>query len=299
MRSYLLAASLLVLALVSFAPGAGGQQPAVAQNSDLAEAGRKLANPLSDVWALFTRFTLDFADGNATATVPKVGGAMLFQPILPLPLYGSGEHKWNLITRPTIPVLFSEPIPTGATTFDHKGGLGDIELPMVIAPPTGNLILGAGPAFLFPTSTDAAFGRRQWGMGPSAVLGYRTEKAVFGAFAQYYLGTGWHEQREPGEHAASYMNLLYFAAIDLPDAWEFGFSPTITYDRRAASGNAWNVPVGVMVSKTARVGMLPTKFSAGVEYSVVSQNAFGDRARLVLEVTPVIPALLRRSLLGH
>jgi hypothetical protein len=216
-----------------------------------------------------------------------------------LPLYGSGEHKWNLITRPTIPVLFSEPIPTGATTFSHKGGLGDIELPMVIAPPTGNLIFGAGPAFLFPTSTDDAFGRRQWGMGPAAVLGYRTEKAVFGVFGQYYLGTGWNGHREPGELSASYMNLLYFAAVDLPDAWQVGFSPTITYDHRASSGNAWNVPVGLTVSKTTLVGKLPTKLSLGVEYSVVSQDAYGNRAKLVLEVTPVIPALIRQAILGH
>jgi hypothetical protein len=297
MRSYLFAASLL--ALVSFAPGAGGQQPAAAPGSDLAEAGRKLSNPLSDVWALFSRFTVDFADGNATSTNQKVGGAMLFQPILPLPLYGSGEHKWNLITRPTIPVLFSEPIPTGPSTFEHKGGLGDIELPFVIAPPTGRLILGAGPAFLFPTSTNDAFGRRQWGVGPAAVLGYRAEKATFGAFGQYYLGTGWHGQREPGEQSASYMNLLYFASLELPDAFEVGFSPTITYDERASAGNKWNVPVGLSVAKTTRVGMLPVKFNVGVEYSVVSQDAYGNRARLVLEVTPVIPALIHRPILGH
>jgi len=296
MRFYLFAASLLVL--VSFAARAGGQQPEAAQKN-LAEVGKRLSNPLSDVWALFARFTLNSSDGNATSTDPKVGGAMLFQPILPVPLYGNGEHKWNLITRPTIPVLFSEPIPTSPSSFAHKGGLGDIELPFVIAPPTGKLILGAGPAFLFPTSTDDAFGRGQWGMGPAAVLGYRTDKAVFGAFGQYYVGTGWHGDREPGEQDASYMNLLYFASLDLPDAWQVGFSPTITYDRRASSGNQWNVPVGLMVSKTTRVGMLPIKFSLGGEYSVVSQDAYGERGKLVLEVTPVIPALIHRPILGR
>ena len=295
MRFYLLGAS--VLALVSFASGAGGQQPDAAQKN-LAEVGRRLSNPLSDVWALFARFSLNSSDGNATSTDPKVGGAMLFQPILPVPLYGNGEHKWNLITRPTIPVLFSQPIPKSSSTFAHKGGLGDIELPFVIAPPTGKLILGVGPAFLFPTSTDDAFGRSQWGMGPAAVLGYRTEKAIFGAFGQYYFGTGWHGDRELGEQDASYMNLLYFASLDLGNAWQVGFSPTITYDHRAPSGNRWNVPVGLMASKTTRVGILPVKFSLGGEYAVVSQDAYGERAKLVLEVTPVIPALIHRSILG-
>jgi hypothetical protein len=200
-----------LLAFVSFAPMAGGQEPTAASESDLAETAAKLSNPLSDVWALFSRFDLHFADGDVNSGDSKIGSRMLFQPILPVPLYGEGANKWNLIMRPTIPVLFSEPVPTGLDTFDRKEGLGDIQLPTVIAPPTGNWILGAGPAFLFPAATDDAFGRRQWGVGPAAVVGYRTERATFGALAQYYFGVGSRGTREPGVPDASYMNLLYFA----------------------------------------------------------------------------------------
>jgi hypothetical protein len=223
---------------------------------------------------------------------------MIFQPIMPFPLYGAGANRWNLITRPTIPVFFSASVPTGLNTLDRKAGLGDIQLPTVIAPPTGSWILGAGPAFLFPTSTDDAFGRDQWGIGPAAVVGYRSERAIVGAFGQYYFGTGWHGEQQPGEHDASYMNLLYFAFYNLKDAWQFGFSPTITYDHRASSGNQWSVPVGLAVAKTTRLGKLPVKFTFGVEYSIVSQDVYGEQARLVLEVIPVIPALVRRPFLG-
>jgi hypothetical protein len=169
---------------------------------------------------------------------------------------------------------------------------------MVISPPTGKLLLGAGPAFLFPTATDDAFGRNQWGAGPALVVGYMTEKATFVVFGQYYWGTGWQGDREPGERDASYLNLLYLMYVNLPNAWQFGFSPTITYDHRASSGNKWNVPVGLMVTKTTLVGKMPVKFQFGVEYSVVSQDAYGEQAKLVLEVIPVIPALVRRSILG-
>jgi len=215
-RSYFAVASLL--AFVSSATVAGGQQPGAASESDVAETGRRLSNPVSDVWALFARFELNFADGDVNSGDAKIGGRMIFQPILPVPLYGEGANKWNYITRPTIPVLFSQPIPTGLNTFDRKAGLGDIQLPTVIAPPTGNLILGAGPAFLFPTSTDDAFGRNQWGIGPTVVLGYRTERGIIGALGQYYFGTGWQGEREPSERNASYMNLLYFAFVNLKDA---------------------------------------------------------------------------------
>jgi hypothetical protein len=277
---------------------AAGQEPTGGTASDAAETGKKLSNPVSDVWALFTRFGVNFADGDVNSGHSRVGGSMLFQPILPVPLYGKGANRWNLITRPTLPVLFSQPIPTAPNTFDHTGGLGDLELPMVIAPPAGNWLLGAGPAFLFPTATDDAFGRQQWGLGPALVVGYRTEAATFGVFGQYYLGIGSTSDRTPGVGDASYLNLLYFLSVNLPNAWQFGFDPTITYDARATSGNRWNVPVGLMVTKTTLLGKMPVKFNFGIEYSVVSQDAYGQRAQLVLEVIPVIPALIRHALLG-
>ena len=78
MRSYLGAASLL--AFVSFEPVTGAQEPRAASESDLAETARRLSNPLSDVWALFARFDLDFADGEVNLGDPKIGSKMIFQP---------------------------------------------------------------------------------------------------------------------------------------------------------------------------------------------------------------------------
>jgi hypothetical protein len=294
MRSHLVAVSLL--AWMSFAAAVGGQEPQA--GSALAETGKRLSNPVSDVWAMFARFELGFADGNVNLGDSKTGAMMIFQPILPVPLYGHGAKRWNLITRPTIPILFSEAVPTGLNSFDRKGGLGDIQLPMVLAPPTGNWIVGAGPAFLFPTATDDDFGRDQWGIGPAAVVGYRSKAAIFGVFGQYYFGVGTHGDREPGEQDASFLQLLYFAWVNLPNAWQFGMNPTITYDARATTDNKWNVPVSLLVAKTTRMGKLPVKFQFGVEYSVVSQQTYGDQARLVLEVIPVMPALIRRPILG-
>ena len=115
MRAGLGAASLL--AVVWFAPVASAQEPQGASGSDVAETGKKLSNPLSDVWALFTRFDANFADGDVNQGDAKVGGSMLFQPILPVPLHGTGANRWNLIARPTIPVLFSQPVPTGLNTL--------------------------------------------------------------------------------------------------------------------------------------------------------------------------------------
>jgi len=287
-----------LVAFASFAPAALAQKPEAAAEGDVAETGKKLSNPISDVWALFTHVDLNFADGDINTGDSRVGSKLIFQPILPIPLHGTAANRWKLITRPTIPVVFSAPVPMGLNSFNHTGGLGDLQVPTLVSPPAGNWILGAGPAFLLPTATDHAFGRQQWGIGPAAVVGYRSKATIFGAFGQYYWGVGSTGGRDPGAPDASYMHLLYFMYVNLPNAWQFGFDPTITYDARATSGNKWNVPVGLLVTKTTRFGAMPVKFQFGVEYSVVSQDIYGQRSQLVLDVIPVIPGLIRSPILG-
>jgi hypothetical protein len=270
---------------------------AVPEANDVSETGKKLSNPLGDVWALFTEFDLSSSDGSLNPGHQQTGGRMTFQPILPIPLYGTGENEWKLITRPTIPFLFRQPIPEGSNSVNQKAGIGDIQLPLIISPPVKNWILGAGPTLLFPSATDSAFGRHQWGAGPAVVVGHYSEKVTMGVFPQYFFGVksqGFNNNLPK----ASYMNLLYFMYYNMPNGWQVGFSPIATWDRRASAGNRWNVPVGMGVSKTARVGGMIAKFELGFEYSVVSENAFGQRAMIKLNVIPVIPSLIRRPLLG-
>jgi hypothetical protein len=217
---------------------------------------------------------------------------------MPIPLYGKGANEWKLITRPTIPILFSQPIPKGIDDYEHNGGLGDIQLPMLLAPPTGHWIAGAGPTWLLPASTDDAFGRQQWGVGPTAIFGYANKQFTAALWPQYYFGIGDRSDRHDPPGDASYMNLLYVLVFNLPDAWQVGMNPTISYDDRASSGNRWNVPVGGFVAKMTQIGGIPVKFQLGVEYSVVSQDDFGQSAQIKLNVIPVIPALLQNPIFG-
>jgi hypothetical protein len=292
----------LLLAFVFFATAAHAQEAGVQpgggvaepKSGDVSETGKKLANPLSNVWALFTEFDFNFSDGKLNPGHQQAGRRMIFQPILPIPLFGSEEKEWKLITRPTIPFLFSQPIPGDGRAVDRKGGLGDIQLPLIISPPVKNWILGAGPTLLFPSATEKPFGRHQWGAGPGVVVGHYSEKVTMGVFPQYFFGV---KSQGHGTLAhASYMNLLYFMYYNLPNAWQIGFSPIITYDRRATAGNRWNVPIGIGISKTARIGGLISKFELGFEYSVVTEDAYGQRAMVKLNITPVIPSMIRKPL---
>jgi len=121
--------------------GDNGQAYSHPEHGSLDEIGAKLSNPVSDVWAMFTEFDLYFSDGDVNTGASQIGGRMILQPIMPFPLYGKGENAWKLITRPTIPVLFSQPVPKGFDEFTNLGGLGDITLPLLVAPPAENWIL--------------------------------------------------------------------------------------------------------------------------------------------------------------
>jgi hypothetical protein len=266
--------------------------------ASLSEIGKKLANPVSDVWALFTEFDLSFSNGDVNRGDAKVGGRMLFQPVMPFPLYGKGKDEWKLITRPAIPVLFSEPVPKGLDEYNNLGGLGDIVLPMLLNPPAGSWILGLGPTWLFPSGTRDAFGKQQWGVGPAGVVGYATKEWIAFVFPQYVWGIG-NAGRDKNTPDASYLNMIYTFFYNLPNAWQVGTNPTVSYDQAAPSGNKWNFPLGLTVSKTTKVGDVPVKFQLGLEYSVVSPDAFGQVAQIKLNIIPVIPSLVKEPIFGN
>jgi hypothetical protein len=199
--------------------------------------------------------------------------------------------------RPTIPILFGNPVPDGVNEFDHQTGLGDILLPLPIVVPAGHWLVGFGPSFTFPTSTQKAFGRQQWAFGPTGLFGYKTKDWVAGVFPQYYFGIG-SRGDQGSKPNASYMDLEYFFFYNLPDAYQIGFNPTVTYDQKASRGNQWNVPIGLVGTKTTAIGGRPWKFQLGIEYSVLSQDDFGQRAQFKVNIIPVISPLIGKAIFG-
>lgn len=272
------------------------------KHGTLGQIGAKLADPTSNVWALqFNIQAPTFFDGDENTGNPKVGGNVIFQPVLPFPLYGTGENQWKMITRPIIPIIFSQPIPQSFNKFNDIGGLGDIELPLLLNPPEsmiGHWIFGAGPVFEFPTSTNDSLGAQQYSVGPAVVVGYKTKSFTTALFPNYFFGVGSRSDRKATTPTTSKLSLLYAFTYNLPQAWQIGFNPTISYNDNASSGNKWDVPVGPFVSKVIKLGRLPIKIQGGLEYSVVSPDGFGKRANFRFVVTPVIPGLVKNPIFG-
>ena len=262
----------------------------------LAEIGARLANPLGGIWSIFTQNDLFFSNGNINTGGELAGVRVVFEPILPIPLYGRGEKQWMFITRPKIPLLISQPVPLGFDRFTHVGGLSNTQLPLVVKPPLGRFQFALGPTFRLPTATRHEFGLHQWGVGPAVVLGYFTVPLSFGIFPSYHWGfTGRKDQTEPRE---SLGEMLYWFNYNLPDDWTIGSGRTINYDHNVARRNRWNAPLGPQVGKTTKLGKMKINFRLGAYYSVAREDEFGQRWLITLNVIPVIPSLVTRPLLG-
>jgi hypothetical protein len=101
-------------------------------HGNLGETGAKLSNPVSDIWALFTEFDLNFNNGNANQGDDKIGSLMNFQPILPIPVFGKGEDRWQLLVRPAVPIQFAAPRPDPVNNTNYDAGLADILFPALL-----------------------------------------------------------------------------------------------------------------------------------------------------------------------
>ncbi|MBW2447247.1 MAG: hypothetical protein JRG83_15120 [Deltaproteobacteria bacterium] len=285
----------ILAATLTLAPVVGHAQ----EGDDVAELGAKLANPLSDVWALFTEFDFIWNGGRLEdGDIDRPTYSAAFQPILPISL----TDDYRLIARPTVPIVWSAPVPGPGTTgvdFDRNTGLGDTTLLLLAArkepyPLFGGGVMAAlGTSLYFPTATDDDLGAKQWGMGPAAALVWKNELVTVGFSPKYFWEYASEDTRRPDLNQGE---ILYFFFLNLPNAWQIGFAPKITYDHRAEPHNKWNLPVGVTVAKTTKVASQAVKFQLGLEYSVVSQDDFGKRLLLKFNVIPVIAPLIKGNI---
>jgi hypothetical protein len=134
-------------------------------------------------------------------------------------------------------------------------------------------------------------------MGPAVALGYKAEKSTSVVFLNYFWKIGEAGQSSNTEDLNQGF-LLYSFTYNLPQAWQVGFNPNITYNHQAGSGDKWNVPIGLFIGKTVKFNNKPVNIKAGFEYSVVSQDTFGKRAMFRLQVTPIIPGLIKDPIFG-
>ncbi len=283
--------------------GEGGSSPSgerTLADLDPKEASQQSANPVGEFAYIFTQFANVFSDGDARGgNDTKHSGQIVFQPIIPIPVYGAEENEWRIVTRPTIGLNISQPVPQTNET-NRKTGLTDTLIPLPLALPdkiAGRWLLALGPDFALPTATHNAFGTQQWAAGVTGVFGYIGENWMAGAYPQFYWRIA-DAGRNNDVKKARFGNMFYWFWYNLSPTLQVGWSPTIQFNDQAKNDDKWNVPVGLYVAKLAKVGPSIIRFEVGCDYSVVHEDTFGERARCKINVIPVVPRPIRKALFG-
>src|SRR6516162_1071037 len=260
---------------------------AVTESSDegksASELNRQLTNPVSSLWSIANQFN-NFELNNG-----HWSNNWNFQPVLPLSL----TKDWNLITRPVMPFYNIVPHPTVSGEWERDAGLGDLALVELLSPAnSGNWVLGAGPTAIFPTATSPFTGQRKWQLGPTVVVGYLTKQYFIGVFPQQWWSIG----GEHGRPDTNQMNLQPIATIFFGEGWSFGYSGNILADWTAPSPDVWTVPIGLGLGKVVKFGRLPVKFTLAVQYMPVHPREFGQEWNVQVQITPVLPKLIKGTL---
>jgi len=93
-------------------------------------------------------------------------------------------------------------------------------------------------------------------------------------------------EHEPDQHPAD-------REFVFDGGWNVGYSGNILADWEAPTNNRWTVPIGLGVGKVVKFGRLPVKISLAGQYMVTQPGPVGQRWNIQLQVTPVLPKLIK------
>jgi len=225
---------------------------------DATSLAKAAQNPVASMISLPLQFNMNFDTGpeDDLQTVLNV------QPVVPFSL---GEN-WNLITRTIMPVISQ---PDFGVYSKRENGIGDIQFSTFLSPkaPTGGgWIWGAGPIVQLDSATDDRLGQGAWGLGPTAVALRMAGPWVYGAL----VNNVWSVSEDDDRGEVNQFLMQPFINYNFPSSpgRYLTFSPIITANWEAESGEEWLVPLGLGIGQITRLGSQPVNLQAAFYYNV-------------------------------
>ncbi len=233
------------------------------------EISRKLADPGAALVSL--PFQYNYL-GDAGPGGDFHNQMLKIQPVIPFVHPNS-----KFILRPILPVL--------DTQFPQdKSGIGDLTVQGYYIPKREGaaMELGVGPIVQLDTASDDTLGSGKYSIGPAFLAVHKTKKWTLGGLLNHLVSVAGDDDRSD----VSVTNLQPIVTRSLANGWSTSFSPEISYDWKASSGNAWTVPLGATVSKVVMFGKHPVSFAAGGYYNV-DRPEYANRWSARFQVTLV------------
>jgi hypothetical protein len=267
-------------------PDASGQGNAD-QAADLA---KKLQNPIANLISLPFQNNFDYGGG---ASQNGSQYTVNIQPVIPFKL----TADWNLIVRTIVPVTEAVHVQPAEVS-----GLADIVQSFFFSPakPVGGLIVGIGPAFLYPSATNDRLSANQWAAGPTVVVLKQAGPWTAGILANHLQGfgsigrnglggisvigeDGFISTTPPGRSARTSATFLQpFVSYTFSTLTTLNLSTESTYDWTT---QRWTVPVIAAVSQVLKLGAQPISLGLSGKYAAAQPSGapgWGIRLTLTL-----------------
>jgi hypothetical protein len=179
------------------------------------------------------------------------------------------NSDWNLISRTIVP-LTSQPSPI----FDSStNGIGDITQSLFLSPThPGPLIWGVGPVFTMPSASDPILGAGKVLFGPTAVFLVTPRHWVIGVL----VNNQWSVAGDSKRASVNTFLAQPFVNYNMAGGWFLTYSPIITANWNAPSGQQWTVPVGGGFGRVFKIEEQAYNASIQAYYNAVRPNSTAD-----------------------
>src|SRR5262245_19294348 len=145
------------------------QQPTPAQQES-AELAKQLSNPVSDLVSVPFQFNWEQNVGPSKLT----RFVLNVQPVVPFAV----TPRVNMIVRIIAPLVSQPPLTDGGVA---ASGMSDITTSFFFSrSKPSKLILGVGPVFVLPSTSEPTLGSGKWSGGPTVVALRESGEVTFG-----------------------------------------------------------------------------------------------------------------------
>jgi hypothetical protein len=234
---------------------------ASAQEASASELAKAAQNPIASLISVPIQSNIDFDWGPNSDTFAVTN----IQPVLPFKL----NDDWNLVTRTILPIVSQPGLTPGQS---RKWGTSDTLFTAFFVPAdSGAWTWGVGPVVQLPTTSNSRLGKDEWGAGISAVALTMPGRWVVGGL----VSNLWGISEDPGNEINSF-TFQPFVNYNFEKGWYFTFSPIITANWEAASGQRWTVPIGAGFGKIFKIGSQAMNAQAHYYYNIEKPDITGD-----------------------